>query len=180
MGQPSSWQRAWLPCPCSPALMPALSLSHHSLSCLWQLQFCLWLCRGGETPVSRAGNMDLSSPLICLGKGPWQLSGALWQLPVWVWGGSTSRKQEESMAVCSSSSAQLKPQGSCKALSVAVLGQDNYWAKSLGNLFLTQVAGASLISHNKAMSCLDQQLKRLQSHTPTGPLAAVHYLWRST
>lgn len=50
-----------------------------------------------------------------------------------LWGGSTSSKSEESMAVCCSSSAQLKPQSSCKALTLAVvLGQDSYWAKSLG------------------------------------------------
>lgn len=73
MGQLSSWQRAWLPSPCSPALVTAPSLSHHSPCWLWQLQFCLWLCRGGETPVSRKHGLVLTTVL--LGKGA---LAALW------------------------------------------------------------------------------------------------------
>lgn len=53
------------------------------------------------------------------------------------------------MAVCCSSSEQLKPQGSCKALTLAVvLGQNSYWAKSLGrqcSSFFTEVTGAHVL-----------------------------------
>jgi len=91
---------------------------------------------------------------------------------------STGGKLEEIMALCSCSNAQFKPRGDCKALSLAVvLGQDSYRDKSLArqrNSLFAEVTGAhSVLQHEP---CLDQQLTKLPSPTPTGMLAAVHYL----
>lgn len=94
----------------------------------------------------------LPLPPVCLGKEPDSSSVQPRGEHMLVW--STDRKLEEIMTLCSSTTAQFKPQGSCKALSLAVvLGQDNCRDKSLGiqsNSFI-QVTRACLVPQHKPM-----------------------------
>lgn len=119
--------KAWLCCPCSPApLLPSTeSVLPCSLSSAGSCNSAVGLLR----EEGRAMTV-LALISICLGKEP-DSSVELRGEHILVW--STGRRLEEIMTLCSCTNAQLKLQGSCRALPlVVVLGQDSYQGKSLG------------------------------------------------
>lgn len=109
-----------------PPYCPALSLSYRALRLLLAAAILLLgLLREGGRAMT-----VLALISICLGKEP-DSSVELRGEHILVW--STGRRLEEIMTLCSCTNAQLKLQGSCRALPlVVVLGQDSYRGKSLG------------------------------------------------